>query len=778
MNENTRDERIERALYGMTTDEKIAQLNAVWVYELLDKDGKLSPKKMENLLGNGIGQITRIGGASNLPPEQSATLANEIQKFLIEKTGPKIPAIVHEECLNGYMAKGATIFPQMIGIASSWNSDLVISIASTIREQMRSVGAHQGLAPVLDIARDPRWGRTEETFGEDVYIVSLMATKYIKGLQGRNLRSGILATAKHFVAYSFSEGGMNWAPVHISERELREVFLRPFEIAVKEAKVRSVMNAYHEIDGIPCGASKKILNDILRKEWIFDGIVVSDYFAIDMLGTYHHVAADKEKAAKMALEAGIDVELPSKDCYNLPLKKVLEKGLISEKVIDESVKRILRVKFELGLFDNPYVEPRRASKLFDIPKQRKLARQAARESIVLLKNDNDFLPLNKNVNSIAIIGPNANSKRNLLSDYSYPSHIENLIEMAQGEGAFDTPAPENVNMDKSSIPIISVLEGIRNKVFPTTTINYAKGCDVLDNSKKGFEEAIQAAKKSEVAIVVVGDKSGLTLSCTTGESRDRVSLNLPGVQEDLVRAVCKTGTPVVLVLVNGRPLSIKWAVEHVPAIIEAWLPGEEGGNAIADVIFGDYNPSGKLPISFPRTVGQVPVYYNHKPSGGHSSWHEDYVEESSKPLFSFGYGLSYTNFEYSNLVISSIKLEHPSEIEISFDLKNVGKMKGAEIPQLYINDVYSSVTRPVKELKGFKKVFLNPGEKKRVIFKLFTDQLAFYDVNMNLIVESGFFKVMVGSSSENIELEDEFEIIGKTQKIDSIEHFFSTAKIE
>ena len=755
---------VESIISEMTLDEKIAQLGSVWIYELLE-DGKLSVEKMERLIGNGIGQITRIGGASGLPPEKSARLANEIQRFLKEKTRLRIPAIVHEECLNGYMAKGATIFPQMIGMASSWDPDLMKTIASVIREQMRSVGAHQGLAPLLDVARDPRWGRVEETFGEDPYLISTMATHYIQGLQGEDLKEGVMATAKHFVAYGISEGGMNCAPAHVAPRGLREIFLLPFEIAVKEAKVHSLMNAYNEIDGIPCGASKELLTDILRGEWGFDGVVVSDYSAIDMLVDYHRVASDKKEAAKLALEAGIDVELPSKDCYDIPLKKALKEGLISEDLINESLRRILRVKFRLGLFEDPYVNVDDISRVFDIPKQRELALEAARESIVLLKNEDDVLPLKKDMRSIAVIGPNASNGRNLLGDYSYPAHME---------GRRIRTAVKDI----SSVSTVSVLEGIKRKVSEHTVVRYARGCDVLDDSKEGFEKAVRIARESDVAILVVGDRSGLTLPCTTGEGRDRADLALPGVQEELIRAVYETGTPVVVVLINGRPLSIEWIAEHVPAILECWLPGEEGGDAVADVLFGDHNPGGKLPMSFPRTVGQIPVYYSHKPSGGRSHWHGDYVSTSAKPLFPFGYGMSYTRFEYTNLRITPDKMDVDGKVKISVEVKNIGDRRGDEIVQLYINDEMANVTRPVKELKGFKRITLSPGEKKTIVFTLSADQLAFYDRDMKLVVEPGTFKVMVGSSSEDIRLEGRFEISGDVRELDGKREYFSDVEVK
>jgi beta-glucosidase len=753
------EKRVEDLLSRMTLDEKIAQLSAVWVYEVLD-DTKFSPDKAASKIGHGIGQITRIAGASNLDPESCAQIANEIQKYLIENTRLGIPAIVHEESCSGFMAKGATCFPQTIGVASTWNTELARAIGEVIRTQMKAAGAHQALAPLLDVTRDPRWGRTEETFGEDPYLVAQMGIAYINGLQGNGLHDGIMATGKHFVGYGMSEGGMNWAPAHIPERELREVYLFPFEAAVKEAKLASIMPAYHEIDGIPCHASSRLLKDILRDEWGFEGLVVSDYFAINMLYEYHKLNPDKVLAAKKAIEAGVDIELPSTDCYGLPLKTAVERGIVSEEVIDRVVARILEHKFRLGLFENPYVEPSKAKAVFDIPEQRQLARKVAQESIVLLKNENNLLPLSKDLRSIAVIGPNAHNIRHMIGDYAYPCHIETLQNMAD---AFDTARPEHVDLaDKELfVPMVSILDGIKEKVSENTEVLYAKGCDVLGDDTSGFAEAVEAAKKADVAVVVVGDRSGLLRGCTSGEARDRADLNLTGKQEELIKAVHATGTPVVVVLVNARPLSITWLHENVPAIVEAWLPGEEGGRAVADVLFGDYNPGGKLPISFPRTVGQVPVYYAHKPSGGRSHWLGDYVECSTRPLYPFGYGLSYTTFEYSNLRITPQDVDVSGEVRIQVDVTNTGKMAGDEVVQLYVHVPAQNVTRPVKELKGFKRVNLEPGQTKTVVFKLPIALLGFYDENMDFVVEPGKVDVYVGSSSEDIRATGQFNLVGE-----------------
>ena len=751
------DKKVQHLLSQMTLEEKIAQLGSIWIYELLEGNS-FSQEKAKKLMKHGIGQITRLGGASNFSPVESARIANKIQKFLLKDTRLGVPAIIHEESCCGYMAKGATCFPQAIGAASTWQPELVKEMAVIIREQMKSVGAHQALAPVLDITRDARWGRVEETFGEDPYLVSIMGLHYIAGIQGNDWKEGIMATAKHFVGYGLSEGGMNWAPAHIPQREMQEVFLLPFEVAVKEAKVAAIMPAYHELDGIPCHSSTELLRDILRQQWGFDGLVVSDYFAINMLKETHLIVSNKENAARLAIEAGVDIELPSTDCYGKPLKDLLQKGKINEQLINESVARILKKKFLLGIFDNPSVDENKSSKVFDTPKQRNFAHRIARESIVLLKNENNILPLKKDFSSIAVIGPNAHNARNIIGDYAYPCHIESLLDMKKDD-KFNTPIPSKVEMDNNFVPILTVLEGIKEKVSQDTKIFYTKGCAVLDDSRAGFSEALEYVRKAEVAIVVMGDKSGLIDDCTSGETRDRASLNLPGVQEELIKEIHKTGIPIVLVLINGRPLSINWAARRIPAIIEAWLPGEEGARAIADVIFGDYNPGGKLPISFPRSVGQVPVYYNHKPSGGRSHWKGDYVEMSSKPLFPFGHGLSYTNFEYSNMVITPRTVSRDSQVKTSVDIKNIGSSTGDEVIQLYVHNRQSTITRPLKELKGFKRITLQPGEKKTVYFILLSEQLGFYNKEFKYVVEPATVKVMIGSSSEDIRLVDEYEII-------------------
>lgn len=755
------NKRVSSLLSLMTLEEKIAQLSGIWAFEVLEGKQFLNDKA-NTLIGQGIGQIAYLGGTMNFDPNISAGIANKIQEYLLVNTRLGIPAIIHEESCSGYMAKKATCFPQTIGVASTWDLDSVEKMGAVIKEQIRSVGAHQTLAPVLDVVRDARWGRVEETFGEDPYLVSRMGVSYIKGIQDSDWKKGVMATGKHFAGYGMSEGGMNCAPAHISQREMHEVFLMPFEAVVKEAEVASIMAGYHELDGIPCHSSKELLMNILRDQWGFDGLVVSDYFGIYLLYEYHHVSKDKEHAARMAIKSGVDVEIPSTNCYGKPLKAAVKKGFLKESTINTVVKRVLKWKFLLGLFENPYVDEKKAVGVFDTPKQRRLAYKIAQKSMVLLKNQGNLLPIRKDIASIAVIGPNADTVRNLLGDYAFPCNMEILDRMIKDTGLFtDTPLPQKVEMNDCFVPISSILEEIKKKIHKSTIVYHAKGCDVTGDSRDGFAEAIEAAKKSEVAIMVMGGKSGLIEGCTSGESRDRADLDLPGVQEELVKAVYDTSTPIIVVLINGRPLSINWIAENIPSVLEAWLPGEEGACAIAGILFGDYNPGGKLPISFPRSVGQIPVYYNHKPSGGRSNWTGNYVEMSSKPLFPFGYGLSYTSFEYTNMVIMPKGTSQDSQIEIDVDVKNTGSHTGDEVVQLYVHDMQSEITRPVKELKGFKRVTLKPSQKKSIKFILLIEQLGFYNKNMEYIVEAGTIKVMVGSSSKDIRSTGEFEITSK-----------------
>ncbi len=766
------EERTQSLLSQMTFEEKLAQMGSVWATDLIDERRHFAQAKAEQKITNGIGHVSRVGAVTLLKPQDSATVANAIQAYLVNQTRLAIPAIVHEESCAGYMAREATTFPQAIGLAATWAPDLIEEMAGVIRTQMRAVGAHHGLAPVLDVCRDPRWGRVEETFGEDPYLISRIGVAYIRGLQNKDLQDGVVATGKHFLGYGTTEGGLNWSPAHILERELREIFAQPFWAAIQEAGLASMMNAYHELDGIPCGASRELMVDFLRGEMGFDGVVVSDYFTLDMLKVYHRVAADKAEAAVLGLNAGIDIELPATDCYGDPLRQALKDGRITMEVIDATVSRVLRQKFQLGLFENPYVDTHKIPSVFNTPSQRDLSLELARKSLVLLKNADHLLPLSPELESIAVIGPGADSIRLLQGDYHYPSHSEGVV-VSEINTEAPTPMRDLAGIDflQHFVPSVSVLAGIQKVVSPHTKIHYALGCEITSADTAGFAQAVEVAKKAQVAVVVVGEKSGLSKESTTGESLDRAHLGLYGVQQQLVEAIYATGTPVIVVLLNGRPLAIEWIDAHIPAVIEAWLPAQEGGTAIAEVLFGKINPGGRLPMSIPRSSGQIPVFYNHKPSGGRTHWQGDYIDLPTSPLYAFGHGLSYTEFAYRNLHITPNTVHANDTVMISVEVQNVGSVTGDEVVQLYLHDPFASVTRPVQELKGFTRLTLTPQEQKTVTFYVPVQQMAFYDRDMRLVVEPGEIEVMVGSASDDIRLTGSFTIAGQTT---AVEHIFKS----
>lgn len=743
------NERVKDLLNKMNLGEKILQLTSIWLAFDPEK-GEMAPSIMgENLNGNagkididyylkaGLGQITRAFGSRPIDPVAGAATVNRIQKKLMEESRLGIPVICHEECLSGLMAQGATSFPSPVNYGSTWEPELIQQVGDVIRRQMRSLGTHQGLAPVCDVARDARWGRVEETIGEDPYLVGIMVTSYVKGLQGDDIKKGIIATLKHFVGYSFSEGGRNFAPVHVGKRDLMDVFFVPFEMAVKEGKVMSLMNGYHEFDGEVPGASHWLLTEVLRDSWGFDGFTVSDYGSITFLQNMHKIVATRKEAAAAALKAGLDIELPNPTMYPQGLKDALDDGLITEDDIDLAATRILRLKFELGLFEEPYVDTGAIE--LDLPEENALAAKIAEKSITLLSNDG-VLPIDKDVDKIALIGPNAHNIMALFGNYSFENHVVSTHYKDMAEKVVSVP---------------TVLERLNEKIGEDKVI-YAQGCNILDNDLSMIPEAIEAAQKTNITILVVGDKAGHFRAGTVGEGTDTPDLSLPGGQEELVNAIFETGKPVVIVLLNGRPFAIPEIAEKASAIVEAWFPGQEGAGIIIDTLLGNLNPGGKTTLTFSQSAGVQPLFYNHKfLAPGFPELPE------FKPVFPFGHGLSYTEFSYSDLKFSSTEIAVDGKIEISFTLKNNGDRKGEEVVQLYINDPVASIPRPVKELKGFKRIQLEPGEQKKITFIMSADMLAFTGLDYKKIIEPGEIKVMIGSSSADIRLKDSFILAGE-----------------
>ncbi len=738
------DTRVKDLLGRMTLREKLRQLGCVWSSDLV-KDGAFDTETAAGHLSDGIGQITRIGANTGLKPAANAAFANAIQRFLVEETRLGIPAIIHEEALAGFCARGATQYPQAIGLAATFQPDLVRQMADATRQEMRAVGARQALAPVLDIARDPRWGRLEETFGEDPYLVGRMGVAYVRGLQQGEPGQGVMATAKHFLGYGLPEGGMNHAPVHLGPRQLREVYAEPFAAVIREASLQGIMNSYSSVDGVPCAGAEEILDELLREELGFQGLVVADYFSIDLLVRHHHVAADKGAAAAMALAAGLDVELPAIDCYGEPLEALVEKGAVDEKLVDRALTRMLKAKFQLGLFEAPYVDAAAADARFDTAEARLLARQLAEKSIVLLKNDG-LLPLRVGCR-VAVVGPTGDDPRLLLGDYHYPAHAEIVYrkeelatDISPGTDGDFRPGPYFVDM-------VTPRQGI--EAF--ATVDCVPGCAVREEGRSDFAEALRAVRDADVAVVCVGGRSGLLPDCTSGEFRDASDLSLTGEQTDLIREVAATGTPVVLVVLGGRAFALTEAVEHCDALVMAWLPGEEGGSALARVLFGEVNPAGRLPVSLPRSVGQVPVYYNHRSGGGRSMALGDYIDQSTRPLYPFGHGLSYSSFVYTELTCPDTADVH-SAIDLWVTVVNDSDRHGEEVVQLYVRDKVADVARPVQQLAGFKRVALAAGVSCSVRFHMDASLLAYYDRKMRFVVDPGEIELMVGASSRDIRL--------------------------
>lgn len=719
----------------MTLPEKLAQLVGFWEKD----DGEaVAPLQGEfaghaNLaeaMRDGLGHLTRVYGTRPVEPAERARWLWERQRQLVRETRLGIPAIVHEECLTGLSAWKAATFPTPLAWGTSFNPELVAEMGSAIGESMRALGIHQGLAPVLDVIRDPRWGRVEECISEDPYLVGTIGTSYVRGLQA----SGVHATAKHFVGYSGSQSGRNFAPVHAGPREIADVFLVPFEMAVLDGGIRSVMHSYAEIDGVPVAADRDLLTGVLRERWGFDGTVVADYFGVAFLHVLHQVAADLGEAAVQALSAGVDVELPTGDAYLAPLAAAVRAGAIDEALVDRAVLRVLGQKAELGLLEATFDDEPPSDVDLDSPELRALASRLAAESVVLLSNDGT-LPLAE-PSRIAVIGPNADRVEALFGCYSFLNHV-----ISQHPGT------------EAGIDLLSVHEALATQ-WPGASIELQPGCGVDDQDTSGFAAARAAAGSADAAVVVVGDQAGLFGRGTVGEGCDRDDLELPGVQRALVEEVLSAGTPVVLVLLTGRPYAVDWALERCAAVVQAFFPGEEGSTVLARVLSGDLNPSGRLPVSLPRSAGAQPYTYLHPPLGDDT----EVSNLASRPALPFGHGLSYTTFRHHDLVVSAGPTDQP--LRASVRVENTGDRSGTDVVQLYGRDVVGSVTRPVAQLLGYSRVDLAPGQCAEVEFTVPPARLAFTNRAGDRVVEPGEFQLWVGGSCAERETEARVELTG------------------
>jgi beta-glucosidase len=753
-------ERVADLLAQMTLDEKLAQLGCLWSTAFVST-GTFDAKTVAEMMPHGIGQVTRIGASTGLHPHESAAYMNDLQKIAIEQTRLGIPVIVHEESTGGFCHRDATVFPQGLGLAATWDTTLIKQVADVIRQQMLAVGARQALAPVLDVARDPRWGRVEETYGEDPILNGIIGTAYVQGLQGDNLEQGIAATGKHFLGYAMSEGGRNWGPVQLGPRELREVYAEPFAAVIRNAGLATIMNSYTSIDGIPCAGSYAILTELLRDELGFSGAVVADYSSVAMLRDYHHVVSSKGDAARLALSAGLDMELPTLDCYGT-LKDEVESGRLSQEIVDTAVRRILRLKFELGLFERPYVDAENAMQVFQTTEQRELARKAVAESVILLSNDG-ILPLASSVKRIAVIGPGADDQRLLQGDYHYPAHLEMIYAVEQDLDIAGLAVPQANGRYRPGpyyTPHVTPLAGLRAALGSDVEISYAKGCDVFGADQSGFAEAVQLVESADVAIVVVAGKSGLLRPVTVGEGNDATNLDLTGVQQELIDTLLGKGTPVVIVVLSGRIHTLASAAASANALLQVYPPGEEGGNGLADILTGKVNPSGHLTVSMPRSVGQVPNSVGSRAGGDRAMFFDDYTDSPTTPLFPFGHGLSYTTFAYSDLTVEAQSVSDP--IEIALDVRNSGARDGDEVVQLYVRDMVASVARPEHILLGFARVTLAAGQSQRIVFSVHPSRLAFYDPQMRFVTEPGEFTFSIGASSADIRASQTVTLSGQT----------------
>jgi len=788
------EQRVKDLLSRMNDDEKVAQMGCV-----LAAAGRFS--NMEEQLKHGIGQIGTLLGC--MSADKNIELVRTVQSFLLSNTRLKIPALFHVETLNGAQMAGATTFPIPIGMGASWDDTALGMVAEAICKETATSGFRLALAPVMDVARDPRWGRMGETYGENATLMSAMCTAYVKGLQGKDLRKSIAATAKHFIGYAMSESGLNMATSHICDRELREVYAKPFEAAIRLASLRGIMNAYQDLGGVPIAASREILTELLRGELGFEGLTVSDYGSIEKSHIVFKIAEDVTRAGMLALEAGLDTETPASLCYGEGFVNALKSGKVSREQVDIAVSRVLRLKFELGLFENPYASDVQYKEALQCKEHLDTAYDMTCKSFVLLKNENNILPLSSEYRKIAVIGPSADNLRNLFGGYTYVATYESMLgfinQSAIGLGLEGVVlSREQQEQSKALAAMMSTVDqtimnnypGVQTvfqaivDAFPNAEVKCATGCEIASDDKSGFEEAVKLANECDVTILVLGGKNGSGSGCTMGENVDSSDVGLPGVQEKLAKELASTGKPIVIVHMDGRPLSSVWAKENAAAILEVWHPGQCGSKAIADTLKGIRNPGGKLPVTAVRNSGQIPVYSD-QPRGSGMSYKgisnsgitQGYYNEPAYPLYTFGYGCSYTTFKIDALNVSSERIGPEDKIDISCLVKNTGKMPGDEVVQLYFSDKFASVVRPVKELAGFCRLSLNPGESKKIIFEFRADQTAFIGADMKWRIEEGEFDIYIGNSSENPALKA-MVCVTKTKTLDSgMRTFFSKAKV-
>lgn len=772
----TIEERINDLMSRMTFEQKIDQITCLVTISNEIPD-------FRDYIPNGIGNVGAFTVAENA--EEIAEYALRVQEYLVKETPLGIPALIHCEACSGAQFTEANVFPSAIAQASTFDTEIVKRMAEVIREQMIAVGFRQALSPVFDIARDARWGRITETYGEDPTLTSAMGNAFVSGIQTDHLENGIIATAKHFVGHGITEGGMNMGRNLITERELYEIHCKPFQAAITECNLKSVMNSYCSINGEPVVGSRKILDEVLRKNLGFAGFVVSDYISVDRLVDPFCVSETYEEAGIRAIKAGLDVEYPRPKGFTYKMKEAVENGRLDMETIDNAVRRVLKAKFELGLFENPFPDIEKLRSLLHKKESDELNEKIALESLTLLKNNNEVLPLNKDIKKIAVIGPHGDSVRSYFGTFSYPAVIDMTTareedgQLFEEEGLIiydieqkyigqirDVSPRVEKKIKKNFKNIKSLYEALK-EYLPNSEVMYAKGINCAGTDIGGMEEAVNCAAQADVVILTLGGKNGWGITSTVGEGVDSTDIDLPGMQEEFARKIYALHKKTVVLHFDGRALSNEFVANSFDAIMEVWQPGEMGGQALCKVIFGEYNPAGRLPVTAPRNVGQLPVYYS-LPRGsgyvgaGHTGMIRNpngYINDTAFPLYYFGHGLSYTSFEYSNLTVRKAEVYADEEIQVSVDIKNTGGRNGDEVVQLYCSDEYSSMVRPEMELAGFKRITLNKGEKKTVTFSFKVSQLSFMNEDMEWVVEAGNIKLLVGASSKDIRLSDTVKIL-------------------